>query len=179
LAAVDAKAVGREGSGVRPATAKPGQCILPTPAEGPPPVVAASVCPEDPLGGPLKVPEVTVTFGNPNIPAVRAELMRTPVENQRGLMYRRSMPWDRGMLFRLARRTVQEFWMRDTCIPLDMIFVDDDGTIVGILENVPPMNEEPRSVGCPSAFVLEVNAGWARKNGLKAGQNMAIPDAAR
>jgi len=63
--------------------------------------------------------------------------------------------------------------MRNTCLPLDMLFVDEDGTIVGIVENVPVLNDSERAVACPSRYVLEVNAGFTRKHGLAPGQHIA------
>jgi uncharacterized membrane protein (UPF0127 family) len=107
--------------------------------------------------------------------SIAVELANTPQETARGLMYRRSMPADHGMLFDLRVRKPQAFWMRNTCIPLDMFFIDDDGLIVGILEQVPVLNEDERSVGCPSRYVLEMNAGFARKHGIKAGQHVKLP----
>ena len=53
--------------------------------------------------------------------------------------------------------------------------IDDDGVIVGILENVPTLNDAPRTVGCPSSWVLETNAGWSRRHGVRAGQKMKLP----
>jgi uncharacterized membrane protein (UPF0127 family) len=90
-------------------------------------------------------------------------------------MYRKSLPEDKGMLFDLHTRTDQTFWMHNTCIPLDLLFIDEDGLIVGIVENAPTLNDIPRSVGCPSRYVLEVNAGWSRRNGVKAGQPTRLP----
>lgn len=109
------------------------------------------------------------------LPSIEVELATTSAETARGLMYRRFLPDDHGMLFDLHTRKVQAFWMRNTCIPLDMMFVDEDGTIVGILEQVPVLNEEERTVGCPSRYVLETNAGFARKHGIKAGQKVKLP----
>jgi uncharacterized protein len=125
------------------------------------------------------VPVVPIVF--PEMPSVRAEaeLVRPPTQTERGLMYRRSMADNHGMLFNLGVRHDHTFWMRNTCIPLDMLFIEDDGFIVGISENVPTLNDDSRSVGCPSSWVLEMNAGWARKNGVRAGQKIAIPEAAR
>jgi uncharacterized protein len=60
-----------------------------------------------------------------------------------------------------------------------MMFVDDDGVIVGIVEGAAPLTESTRSVGCPSLYVLEVNGGFARKYGVQPGQRITIPDAAR
>jgi uncharacterized membrane protein (UPF0127 family) len=93
----------------------------------------------------------------------------------RGLMYRKSMPADRGMLFDLRVRDDHKFWMHNTCIPLDLVYIDTDGLVVGIVENAPTMNDDSRGVGCSSRYVLEVNAGWTRKHGVKAGQHAKLP----
>jgi hypothetical protein len=88
------------------------------------------------------------------------------------------MDEDAGMLFDFpGREQVQSFWMRNTCIPLDMLFITDDGFIAGILENVPTMNDASRSIPCPVRYVLEVNAGWTRKHGVRAGQIVELPKA--
>jgi uncharacterized membrane protein (UPF0127 family) len=85
------------------------------------------------------------------------------------------MDEDRGMLFFLGRREEHTFWMHNTCIPLDMLFIDHDGTIVGILEDVPTLNDDPRTVGRDSTHVLEVNAGWCRRHGVRVGQRLLLP----
>ena len=119
---------------------------------------------------------VHVTFPDAAGVAVDAELVASEHDTQRGLMYRKSMPEDRGMLFNLPLpREDHAFWMHNTCIPLDLLYVDDDGLIVGIVENAPTLNDAPRSVGCLSHYVLEVNAGWSRRHGVKAGQRMGLP----
>jgi uncharacterized membrane protein (UPF0127 family) len=82
---------------------------------------------------------------------------------------------DHGMIFDLGVHKVQEFWMHNTCIPLDMLFLDDDGFVVGILENVPTLNDLPRRVPCASSYVLETNAGWARRAGVRAGMHARLP----
>jgi uncharacterized membrane protein (UPF0127 family) len=126
------------------------------------------------------MPISEVTFPDaPSSLRVEVELAKTPHDIERGLMYRRSMADDRGMLFTLDGRRDHTFWMHNTCIPLDMLFIDDDGVIVGIAEGAAPLTDTTRSVGCPSVFVLEVNAGWARKRGVKPGQKITIPFAAR
>jgi hypothetical protein len=94
-------------------------------------------------------------------------------------MYRTKMAEDHGMLFLLGERKEHVFWMHNTCLPLDMLFVDEDGTIVGIVENVPTLNDEERTVGCPSLYVLEMNAGWSKRHGVKPGQKISIPASAR
>jgi len=123
--------------------------------------------PQAPVLRTIEVPEAKVK--------IEAEIARTEHEVTRGLMYRTSMPEDRGMLFRMPRREEQIFWMRNTCISLDMLFLDDDGTIVGILESVPILNEEQRTVHKPSRYVLELNGGYCKAHGVKAGMKAKLP----
>jgi uncharacterized membrane protein (UPF0127 family) len=166
---------------VPPASASlAGRCIKATPSASPAPVAPgpAPGCPADPEGGPPSVPIVSVGFGD-GATKVTAELVRSQHDTMRGLMYRRSMPEDRGMLFNLGVREDHEFWMHNTCIPLDLLYIDDDGLIVGIVENAPTLNDEPRGVGCASRYVLEVNAGWSRRHGVKAGQFASLPSEVR
>jgi uncharacterized membrane protein (UPF0127 family) len=153
------------------------RCIQPTPREAPAPVAAgpAPGCPVDPEGGPPKLPVVRVSFPEAGGATVEAELVRTERDSMRGLMYRKSLGADRGMLFDLHVRDDHKFWMHNTCIPLDLIYVDEDGLLVGIVENAPTLNDDSRGVGCPSRFVLEVNAGWARRHGVRAGQHVTLP----
>lgn len=164
------------------AKADPGsRCIAKTPVEAPPiPAGAkASQCPPDPEGIPkLKIAQVAFPEATGR-PKVEVEIVTTEREIQRGLMYRMSMPEEHGMLFRLDERRDHTFWMHNTCMALDMMFVDDDGMIVGIVEGAEPLTDATRSVGCPSSWVLEVNAGWSRRHGVRAGQKMGIPPAAR
>jgi uncharacterized membrane protein (UPF0127 family) len=155
------------------------RCIAPT-SESAPAAVApgpAAGCPADP--GPYKLDALTVRFpeAHEGATSVRAELARRPQDTERGLMYRTAMGPEEGMLFDLDSRKVQTFWMHNTCIPLDMLFIDDDGLVVGVLENVPPMNDTHRSVPCPSSHVLEMNAGWARRAGVRAGMHARLPGA--
>ena len=167
---------------IAPAAAvKPARCIAPLAADAPaiPPVASVAVCPKDPDGIP-KAGTGVVTFPDaPSTPKVDVELAVSEKEITRGLMYRRSMPEEHGMLFRLDERREHTFWMHNTCMPLDMLFVDDDGIVVGIVESATPLTDTTRSVGCPSSWVLEVNAGWCRRHGVKAGQKMGIPALAR
>ena len=165
-----------------PADAPPfaGRCVLATPKDPPPsvPPGPAPGCPRDPTPTLPKLPIVSVGFPDASGTAVLAEVVSSEHDIERGLMYRQKMADDHAMLFRMDRRE-HTFWMKNTCIPLDMLFVDDDGLVVGIVENVPTLNEAHRTVGCPSSWVLETNAGWARRHGVKAGQRMAIPAEAR
>jgi len=115
-----------------------------------------------------------VTFSGAPEAAVDAELVRSPHDSERGLMYRTSMPEGHGMFFDLGERANHRFWMRNTCIPLDLLYVDVDGLIVGIVENAPILDDGELSVGRPSVSVLEVNAGWTRRHGVRAGQRVVV-----
>jgi len=168
-----------ESSGSGPAF--DGRCVLPTP-EQPPPAVSpgpAAGCPADPEGASATLPVVPVRFVDPRGPQVEAEIVRTLHDTSRGLMYRTHLDEDRGMLFDLRVREDHKFWMHNTCVPLDLLFIDFDGLIVGIVESAPTLNDASRGVGCPSRWVLEVNAGWSRRHGVRAGQRVELPQAAR
>jgi uncharacterized membrane protein (UPF0127 family) len=153
-----------------------GRCVQATPAQPPAPAPPGPdpSCPPDPENGGPQLPVVHATIAEVGA-AVDAEVVQSEHDTMRGLMYRRSMAEERGMLFHLRARDDQKFWMHNTCISLDLLYVDDDGLIVGIVENAPTMNDETRGVGCPSRWVLEVNAGWSRRHGVKAGQRLVIP----
>jgi uncharacterized membrane protein (UPF0127 family) len=153
-----------------------GRCVRPTPEAPPPPVPPgpAPGCPADPEHD-QAVPVVTVGFPASGGASVSAWLVKSEHDTTRGLMYRRSMAEDQGMLFDLRAREDHQFWMHNTCIPLDLLYVDDDGLIVGIVENAPTLDDGARGVGCPSRYVLEVNAGWSRRHGVRAGQRLALP----
>jgi uncharacterized membrane protein (UPF0127 family) len=149
-------------------------CQVPL-AEAPPAKVGpASVCPPDPTG-PMPLPRGWVSFiGAPGAPRVAVEIAANDTARERGLMYRVKMPEDQGMIFDWTDPAQHSFWMRNTCIPLDMLFIEADGTIAGILEQVPPMDESPRGVPCPVTHVLELNAGWSRAHGVSPGQQVRI-----
>ena len=104
--------------------------------------------------------------------AFRVELARTPAEQEKGLMFRRHLDPDAGMLFLFNRSFVQTFWMKNTLIPLDMIFISSDHEIVGIVANAAPETETIRRVDDPSQYVLEIAGGVAAERGLRAGQRV-------
>lgn len=130
-------------------------------------------CPADPETPP-KLRTGKVVFKDAKEQAVTVEIANTEESRQRGLMYRTKMADDHGMIFLFNERTNHTFWMHNTCISLDMMFIDEDGVIVGIEESTPTMNDSTFEVGCASKFVLEVNAGWSRKNGVMPGQRVEI-----
>jgi uncharacterized membrane protein (UPF0127 family) len=163
--------------GVHASAAGTGRCVAATPAQPPPPVPRGPDprCPVDPEDGGARLPVVHVGFPDVGGVSVEAEIARSERESARGLMYRKSMAEEHGMLFDLRVRAAHPFWMHNTCIPLDMIYIDEDGLIVGIVENAPTLDDGTRDVGCPSRWVLEVNAGWSRRHGVRAGQHVALP----
>jgi uncharacterized membrane protein (UPF0127 family) len=148
------------------------RCVVPR-ADPPPPVApVAAQCPTDPDTPPV-LPGGQVRFSDaPSSPTVRVERAITDPARTRGLMYRTALGADQGMLFSWDRAEPRSFWMRNTCIPLDMLFIDADGTVVGLLEQVPTLNTLPRGVPCPAQHVLELNAGWARQHGVLPGQHV-------
>jgi uncharacterized membrane protein (UPF0127 family) len=101
--------------------------------------------------------------------AVTVEVVSTEAKIERGLMYREHLPLDAGMLFMMGFEKDWSFWMRNTLIPLDMLFITKDMHVAGIVENAEPKTETLRKVGVPSFYVLEVNGGWTRKNNVVAG----------
>lgn len=101
-----------------------------------------------------------------------AETARTPEERAYGLMFRTSLQNDRGMLFFFETEEPVSFWMKNTLIPLDMIFLDSDKKIIHIEKNAPPCKNNPCPVYpsiLPAKYVLEVNGGWSEKNGVMVG----------
>jgi uncharacterized protein len=105
----------------------------------------------------------------------QTEVMKTPEQRAKGLMFRQFMPDDRGMLFDFDREEPVTMWMRNTYIPLDMVFIRANGAIHRIHERAQPLDETTISAGAPVRFVLEINGGVAAKLGLKAGDKVRHP----
>lgn len=155
--------------------AVPSRCVVPLVEPPPPAAPAAAVCPPAPGGAPI-LPKGLLTFNEaPSSPSVTVEIATSVPDRARGLMFRTEMPQDSGMLFSWSDEQRRSFWMRNTCLPLDMLFIASDGLIVSILEQVPTLNQLPRASYCPAAHVLEVNAGWTRRHGVEPGQRVQLP----
>jgi uncharacterized protein len=103
---------------------------------------------------------------------VRVEVVRTDASRARGLMFREQLDADAGMLFVFDESEHHGFWMKNTLIPLDMLFIDDTGRIVGIIERAEPGSLTSRDAGVPSRFVLEVNGGWSAEYGVAKGDRV-------
>jgi uncharacterized membrane protein (UPF0127 family) len=97
------------------------------------------------------------------------EIADTPAKRELGLQYRRELAADHGMLFVFPEEKEQSFWMKNTPIPLDLIFISKSRRIVGIVEEAVPFSLDSRSVRAPSQFVLEINGRLSRRFGIKAG----------
>lgn len=103
------------------------------------------------------------------------ETMKSDAERAKGLMFRRYLPDDRGMLFDFKSEQPVAMWMKNTYISLDMIFFDRKGRVTHIAENTEPLSERIISSGPPAFAVLEVNAGVAARIGLKIGDRARHP----
>ena len=101
------------------------------------------------------------------------ELVDNDADRAKGLMYRKELPEGRGMLFDFQREQEVSFWMQNTYIPLDMIFIRGDGRILRIQENAEPLSTRLIPSGGPVLGVLEVIGGTARKLGIKPGDQVA------
>jgi uncharacterized membrane protein (UPF0127 family) len=111
---------------------------------------------------------VTATGRHP----FRVEVAKTPAQMAQGLMFRKRLAADSGMLFEFAAPTVAQMWMHDTLIPLDMLFVDGRGRIVNIVENARPLSDSVISAAAPVRAVVELNGGTAARLAIKPGDRV-------
>lgn len=115
-----------------------------------------------------KLPTTTLTAG---MHVIQAEVALTPKQQTMGMMFRREMGANEGMLFVYDAPYPLCFWMRNTLIPLSAAFLDDEGRIVNI-EDMKPQTEDSHCSKKPVRFVLEMNQGWFAKKGLSAGSRI-------
>jgi len=102
---------------------------------------------------------------------IQAQVAASPQERQIGLMFRREMPQQEGMLFVFEQPATQCFWMKNTQLPLTAAFVADDGSIVN-LADMQPLSEDSHCSARPVRYVLEMNQGWFARRGIKAGARL-------
>ena len=108
---------------------------------------------------------------------VKVEIARSDPERQRGLMYRQKLEPGRGMIFLFEQPQRLQFWMKNTYIPLDMIFIGADKRVVYVEENAEPLTTQARGPADEdSQFVLEVPGGWARAHGVERGVAVKFVD---
>lgn len=117
---------------------------------------------------------LTIVTGSGRHPFM-VEVADNDAGRAQGLMYRRHLADDRGMLFDFGRTELVTMWMQNTYVSLDMIFVRSDGTVARVAQNTEPLSTRTISSGEPVPFVLEVVAGTARRLGLKAGDRIEHP----
>ncbi len=115
------------------------------------------------------------TRGGGRVP-VSVEVARNDATRMRGLMFRRDMEDGHGMIFVFREPNHQTFWMHNTLIPLDMIFIRADRTILGIVRNATPETDDPRDVPGDSQYVLEVNGGWCQRHNVMDGDRVDFVD---
>jgi uncharacterized membrane protein (UPF0127 family) len=113
----------------------------------------------------------TVTFEaeGKRLAVFEVEVVSNPADRARGLMFRESLAPDRGMLFIFEAKEEHPFWMKNTLISLDLIFLDDDGTVLGTIRNAKTQSEASLSIKVPSRYVLEVPAGTCGRLGIQRG----------
>lgn len=97
------------------------------------------------------------------------QIAATLEQQEHGLMFVRSLGGDQGMIFPYDPPQDVSFWMKNTLIPLDIMFITADFSVAGILENMQPLDTNSKGVGKPSLYVLEVNGGYAKAHGISAG----------
>ena len=118
-----------------------------------------------------QLPRITLNAG---MHLIQAQVAQESEQRQIGLMWRKEMPQNEGMLFVFEQAGVQCFWMRNTLLPLTAAFVADDGTIVN-LADMKPQSDDSHCSKKPVRFVLEMNQGWFTKRNIQAGFKLTGP----
>lgn len=120
-------------------------------------------------------PRVEIVAPNGAVRAtVNVEIADTEASRELGLMYRRHLDENAGMIFVFAKPSHLQFWMKNTVIPLDMIFAGADRRIVGIVREARPFTEAIDAVDGDSQYVLEVNGGFCARHGVAAGDKLVF-----
>jgi hypothetical protein len=126
-------------------------------------------------------PRVVVVAADGSRHPVTVEVARTDEEHERGLMFRKELAEDAGMLFVFPEAAPRTFWMKNTLLPLDMIFIDEAGVVAGVVRDAEPLTLAPRSPGPDVAarWVLEVRGGWAARHGVAPGARVRLDEVPR
>src|ERR687884_622793 len=103
------------------------------------------------------------------------ELATTPAQREQGLMFRRGLAPDAGMLFDFRQPSPVSMWMKNTFIPLDMLFIDNQGRIINIAERAVPQSLDTVAAAAPARAVLELNGGTAARLGIRPGDRVVSP----
>ncbi len=121
--------------------------------------------------GCIQRPAVVIHSGRGPV-TVTVEVADTPDARAQGLMYRKDLAPDAGMLFLFDTPAQQRFWMKNTPLPLDMVFIAPDRRIAGIVANTKPFSTNPLGVDALSQYVLEVHAGFCAAHGIAVGDTV-------
>ncbi len=105
---------------------------------------------------------------------IQIEIADNDFEQQTGLMYRKKMDNDKGMLFVFDKSEIKSFYMKNTYISLDIIYIDAENTIINIVKNAEPLNETSLYSDAPAKYVLEINAGLSEKWDVKKGDKISF-----
>ncbi len=127
-------------------------------------------------GPPFRKDDVLILIDgktNEEIVTIDIEIADEFHEREQGLMYRTSMPENAGMLFVFSQASQLAFWMKNTKLPLDIIYLDQNGVIVDMYENTTPMSEKQLPARKPAMYVLEVNGGFTKAHGLELGDRIS------
>jgi uncharacterized membrane protein (UPF0127 family) len=125
--------------------------------------------------GKLPVEQVTVELQGGGVHGFSLEVVSKPVDIQMGLMFREKMGKDQGMLFQMGAPQLTSFWMKNTLIPLDMLFIAEDGTIINIHHNAEPHSLTPIPSNGEVTGVIELNGGRAKALNIKVGDRVLHP----
>lgn len=117
----------------------------------------------------MNLPRVKLTAG---MHVIDAQVAAAPDQRMTGLMHRKEMPQNEGMLFVFEQPSQQCFWMKNTLLPLAIAFIADDGTIVN-LDEMKPQTLDSHCSAKPVRYVLEMNTGWFARKGIKAGAKLS------
>lgn len=121
-----------------------------------------------------RIPAAQIHKQKGGVVSVEVEVARKPAERNLGFMFRKSLGRNKGMLFIFEKENKQTFIMKNTFIPLDMIFIGSDMRIAGWVENAKPFSPEQFSIARPSQYVLEVNAFFCRDQGIAVGDEVTF-----
>jgi uncharacterized membrane protein (UPF0127 family) len=136
--------------------------------------VARAQVDDDPTGPQpqLQTETLSIKADDGKLHVFTVELAQTPQEQAYGLMFRPAVPADKGMLFPLATPQIVQFWMKNTIVPLDMVFIRADGTIASIAENAVPYSLRPISSGSPVVATLELAGGATAADDISVGDKV-------
>jgi uncharacterized membrane protein (UPF0127 family) len=133
---------------------------------------ATATAPSQPADALEKAPLLIAAAGGAH--RFDVEVARTPAQQERGLMFRKTVDENGGMYFPMNPPRTASFWMKNTIVPLDMLFVRTDGTIAFLKANAEPYSRIPVSAGIPVAGVLELRGGRAADLGIKEGDRLLL-----